>query len=458
MVGFRAAAETPCDNSSEPSRPPEPHDPTDDGLGHVEAKVNGLRAIREQKRTVALFVDQVLSGGSNIAPLALAGMVLSGGELSWFALSQTIILAAVALQRSYLEGAFASQRSTGQTYLPIRWTATVAAPLGLAAGLVAILVQGAPPGQDLVWVALLSIAGGAVVTAQDMLRYCAISRSMWRSLVWSDSIWFLIASAPIGTLAQSGGSVLTAWILGAAVSCVGFIPLLRSEDLGASRRETRHRQALTVGRWLLLDGSLAQVTLLAPLLFAKLYADTSILGVYRLLQSSLAPVNSAYNVISLGLLTRAHEQHGHTEEAVRHSMRRKIRLLSMAYGAGTLVYCASAFTILWFLVGRRLIEGDLYLAISGALTTIATAGAITAPHLVGLRMSDRPGLSLLPRIASLVTVFAALFWAISWSESQSAFAVPLAALLGTAATTAVWFVIFMAIGRRRQPVFSEASP
>jgi hypothetical protein len=448
MVGFLTDAGTPCSNACELSRPVDPHGRTDGGLGHTGAPLSRLKAIRGRKRTVALFVDQVLSGGSNIASLALAGMVLTGEDLSWFALSQTIVLAAVALQRSYLEGAFAGQRSTGQTFLPIRWTATVAAPLGSTAGLIAILIQGAPPGQDLTWVALLSIAGAAVVTAQDMLRYCAISRSKWRSLVLSDLIWFLLTSALIGTFARTGQSVLTAWILGAAASCFGFIPLLRSGGLGANQRETRHRQALTVGRWLLFDSSLSQLTLLAPLLFARLYADTSILGVYRLLQSSLAPVNAAYNVISLGLLTRAHEQHGHADDSAHDSLRRRIQLLSIAYGTGTLVYCALAFTALWFLVGRRLLEENLYLTVAGALTAIATTGAITAPHLVGLRMSDSPGLSILPRIASLLAVCAILAWAISWSESRSAFAVPLAALLGAAATTTVWFGIFMTRGRR----------
>jgi hypothetical protein len=132
-------------------------------------------------------------------------------------------------------------------------------------------------------------------------------------------------------------------------------------------------------------------------------------------------------------------------------------LLSITYGSGTLVYCTLVFTALWLLVGRRLIEADLYLTIAGALTAIATAGAITAPHLVGLRMSDRPGLSTLPRIASLLAVFATLAWAISWNEAQSAFAVPLAALLGAAAATAAWIAISIAAVRHK-PALSETSP
>ncbi len=103
---------------------------------------------------------------------------------------------------------------------------------------------------------------------------------------------------------------------------------------------------------------------------------------------------------------------------------------------------------LWLLVGRRLVGDSLYLAIAGALTVIATIGAITAPHLVGLRMSDRPGLSVVPRLASLLVVFVALSWATSWSESTSAFAVPLSALLGAVSTTIVW--VGIAFLRRRR--------
>lgn len=390
-------------------------------------------------RAGLLAVDQVLSGASNLLVLGVAGYLLAPGELSGFALLQAFVLAAVSLQRAYLEGGLAAQRRSGRTVVPFGWIPRLGLPLGLGAGLVASVAAESSLGfsERLVFVALI---GTPFVLAQDLSRYCQISRANWRALLASDAAWLVVSTVAAAFWARGATVMFGAWTAGAAISLGVSIGLSRrrADHALAFENPATHRSTWPVARWTLADATIGQLGTLAPLLFAQAYSASAILGAFRLLQSSLAPINTAYNVMSLSLLSDAHVFVGAKGERL---MRTRIRRLTLLYSLGALAYCILTFTCLWYVVGRRLLPAMQYLEMVLIITAVAVAGGAIGPRIVGARMSRRPGLSALPRTSSLLGSMAFLGLLMLVDLADLPMAVPLSVLTGTVCSILTWLIL-----------------
>lgn len=395
---------------------------------------------RLRNRSTLLLIDQVVSGASNLLPLIIAGLVFSGAELSAFALTQAVILGALALQRAYVEGALASQRRLGQLRIPRGWAFSVAGPIGVISGVIATGTHSWAVDSFSVWWLVGLVVGCAAITAQDMLRYCLISERAWRNLLIADVVWLSISSPLVLVAATGAIQALIYWAAGAAVS-VGVVALVAHQGQEATAQNlslARHGAIFSVAKWILLDASIGQLVLLLPLVFARLFTAAPILGVYRLLQSSLAPINTIYSAMSLSLISGSHQ---FAQREGQSALARRLRRLSIAFSIGTLAYCIGVFAVLWLLVGNRLIAFDVYLTLAGILTVVAVVGSVIGPHIVGMRLSRRPGLSAIPRVVSLLAICALLLIGSSWHGDMRTLVVPLSALAGATASATAWFMI-----------------
>lgn len=409
------------------------------------ARLRGVLA-RIPRRGGNLAVNQVLSGGSNILALGGASLALPAAGFDRFALQQTFFFLALTLGRCIYEGGLAVQREVGRAVLPRHWALTVAPVLGTVVALVAAVVALLDDPADAGTTVALMVAVGIAVCAQDALRYHLISRERWLPVNVADAVWLagVVVLLVVGT--GSAALYLLGWGAAALVSAV--VAWLATDGPDGVARVVTFREAWRPGRWVTLDAGLGQAALLLPLVFGQLYTATAVVGVLRLMQSSLSPVNTLYNVIALSFLGDAHRL---TEQSAVQSFFGRMLRTSLVYGLLTLVWCGIAFPAVWFVSGRDLLDGGTFLLLAGVLGLVTLLNAVTGPLGAGVRALNRPQAVIAPRLAGLLATVALLVVASGAGEQLRVAAVP-AGLLVSAVVSAVAWVFVLRWARRREGV------
>ncbi|SDO84063.1 hypothetical protein SAMN05660199_02640 [Klenkia soli] len=413
------------------------------------ARLRGVLA-RIPRRGGNLAINQVLSGGSNILALGGASLTLSGAGFDRFALQQTFFFLALTLGRCVYEGGLAVQREVGRAVLPRSWALTVAPVLGTAVALVAAGVTLLDDPRAAVATVALMVAVGIAVCAQDALRYHLISRERWREVNLADGVWLLGVVVLLAVGTGSAELFLLGWGASALVSA--GCAWIATAAPGGPDRQVTFREAWRPGRWVTLDAGLGQASLLLPLVFGQLYTATAVVGVLRLMQSSLSPVNTLYNVIALSFLGDAHRLG--EQDAVRSFFGRMLRT-SLVYGLITLAWCGIAFPVVWFVSGRDLLPGGTFLLLAGTLGAVTLLNAVTAPLGAGVRALNRPRSVIAPRAAGLLATVALLWVASTASDELRVAAVPAGLLVSAVVSAVAWVFVFRA-ARHREGVAGPA--
>jgi O-antigen/teichoic acid export membrane protein len=226
---------------------------------------------------------------------------MSAAELSTFSLVQLLVMTAVMLQRAFfLSPALASQRNHGQSTIPVRWALVVSIPAaGLLGGLISGLM-GAKENTLGLWFAI-GFAVGTVALVQDVLRFSLLSRNRAHGAVASDALWLAFISLTLfpNEILQTSTALSSFW---AATGLIAVIAALIFHWLDSSRHANRKLsigRTWKMGKWSGLDAALSATANLAPMLITALVIGSEHAGTYRVLQSSLGPLN----ILSTSLIT-----------------------------------------------------------------------------------------------------------------------------------------------------------
>ncbi|MDP3713036.1 MAG: hypothetical protein Q8R60_11210 [Mycobacteriales bacterium] len=219
------------------------------------------------------------------------------GDFAVFATVQLTIITLIGVGRLSVYGpALSSQRHHGRSRIPVRWVLPVSIALTAASAPLVAWVLTETTSLRAWEVAFVSLAP-VVVYGQDGLRYVRMSESQIGAVLFSDLAWLCITLPLVAVFGSSLISASLAWIAGAAF---GFVILIfrSASDLPA----TRFVSSWTLGKWGLLDSSLAAFVVAGPTFVTSFY-DQSLVAAYRVTQSAVSPMNliNGVLVMSFGL-------------------------------------------------------------------------------------------------------------------------------------------------------------
>lgn len=261
-----------------------------------------LRMSSDRRRNILVLINTALAAGSSVVLLLGAARSMSSSELSTFSLVQLIVMTAVMLQRAlFLSPALASQRKHGKARIPARWSVYLSVPSGIVLGIMlGYLLQGSDGSfSERIVVCVLTCI---IVIVQDCIRFNLISRDLVHGAVLSDGIWLTLLSLtllPHGFL-DTALRLTAYWAsTGGIALCTGLVFLAFKAKSDNVLRKTSLREVWLLGKWSGLDSLMSAVANLAPMLITAFVIGNEHAGTYRVLQSSLGPLN----ILSTSLIT-----------------------------------------------------------------------------------------------------------------------------------------------------------
>lgn len=263
-------------------------------------RVNRLLA-RVRDRNFLVIVNTATVAGTNAVLLLGAARSMSAAELSVFSLIQLVGVTAVMLQRAFFyTPALASQRRVGRSAIPVRWSVQLSIPGAVAVGVFVSGTMGSQSSAHVEWF-FLGFVSVAVVLVQDALRFCLLSRNAVVAAVASDAIWLALIALTLflGRYFASADSLILYWSATGLVAVVVALVGLRLTNSLAEKQLLTIRKCWRLGKWSGLDAFMSAAANLTPMLMSALVLGSENAGIYRVLQSSLGPLN----ILSTSLMT-----------------------------------------------------------------------------------------------------------------------------------------------------------
>lgn len=257
--------------------------------------------LRLRDRNLLVILNTATVAGTNAVLLLGAARSMSAVELSAFSLMQLIGVTAVMLQRAFfLTPALASQRIVGRSLIPVRWSGQLSIPGALLVGIFVSATMGGRNEGHVEWF-FLGFVSAAVVLVQDALRFCLLSRNSTLSAVASDAIWLaqITVTLFLGSFFSSAASLIVYWSATGIVAIVVAMAGLRLSASQGGKSVLKVRQCWRLGKWSGLDAFMSAAANLTPMLMSALVLGSEHAGIYRVLQSSLGPLN----ILSTSLMT-----------------------------------------------------------------------------------------------------------------------------------------------------------
>jgi O-antigen/teichoic acid export membrane protein len=255
-----------------------------------------------RQRNFLVMLNTAIAAGTSVILLLGAARSMDSLELSNFSLVQLIIMTAVMLQRAlFLSPALASQRHHGRSLIPARWGVQLSVPCAAVLGLILSAIMSSQVSSSSQWF-LLSMSTAAVVLVQDTLRFSLMSRDRILGAVVSDSVWLALIGLTIflGEYLSTAFSLTIYWLIsGLGAVTVALLFLWFGGRQQSLPRVITLKQTWRLGKWSGLDAFMSATANLAPMLMTALVIGSEHAGTYRVLQSSLGPLN----ILSTSLIT-----------------------------------------------------------------------------------------------------------------------------------------------------------
>lgn len=329
---------------------------------------------RAGNRNFLVVVDTALTAGTSVLLLLGAARSMSPRELSDFSLVQLLVVTGVMLQRAFfMSPALASQRQTGKSSIPIRWVASLSVPIAIALGLFIFTTVGSQNGPSLEWL-VLGAGLSAAALVQDTCRFALLSRDNVAGAVASDALLLFLIS---GTLifrdhVNTASSLTIYWAISGTIAVAVaflFLGVRRNSDT----RTTTVSQTWRLGKWSGLDALMSAAANLTPMLLTALVLGSEQAGTYRVLQSSLGPLN----ILSTSLVTMfGLDSWKFVSRRNLRTLRRTVFRAIIAMSAFAVIYIAFAEYAVVVISG--LTSSDL-LRIAVIVGAVGIMGAATSP-------------------------------------------------------------------------------
>ncbi|WP_172664139.1 hypothetical protein [Demequina rhizosphaerae] len=370
-------------------------------LASVIARVRESAQSPESRFWVAL--DQVISSAANVGLVLVAARFMTPNEAGYVAIAIAVTTVSIGLQRSaVLVPSLAAQRHVGKSAVPLRWARYSVPPASAVAGALAAVAFQISGGLQIA--ALAGIACIPLVLLQDFMRYRLLMMGSARRATVVDGAWLVFTASAFALLTMADmttpGSAFLTWTLGAAISLFGLIGSGRSQ---AALPDASLRETWRLGRWSLADSALAGVVQLLPLFVAGIVLSPAVAGSYRVLQTSLVPLNYLNTVLATTMGLAAHELSNPSGLA---ALSRKVRhALPLMALAAVIVTTLGQATLAWF--ANLSLADNLVPAAAIALTGLI--GAVTTPlSSAAIALGQQvfgAAIRLLSVIASVFTVY-----------------------------------------------------
>jgi hypothetical protein len=323
------------------------------------------------RRNWLILVDTGTTALTGVVLLVGAARSLAPEQLSSFALGQLMIVTAVGILRTALFGpALAAQRTTGRSFIPLRWTGMITPPAALVVS--GVIVLFVPSANQPRWLLSVVIAA-AVYLAQDGIRNVLVSRNQPKPILIADLTTGVIVMVTVALqqLPHSPSALMAFWGAAAVPGLVyAMVKARRGKPEGG--RDQTLSQTWRLGRWGAVDASLAAVASLLPMIVSTALVSATASGTYRVLQSALGPLNIVFStVLTVLMLDSWHA----SSEAGLTSLRHQVKTILLAMVGGSLVYLPVALTaMVWLsqLHGPEVVEAAVVVGAAGLLGAAAT--------------------------------------------------------------------------------------
>lgn len=325
-------------------------------------------------RNVLVIANTATAAASSVVLLLGAARAMGEKELSDFSLVQLIVMTAVMLQRSaLLSPALSTQRSSGRAVIPTAWIWRVSVPIGVSVALLISATFGADGQRYGAWL-LVGLTAGIVALVQDTLRYGLLSRGLASHAVVSDACWLalILATLLMQDFLNDAWKLSIYWgvsgLLAVTIAAVSIYRRGRTDLPSASIRATWR-----LGKWSGLDALLSAIATLSPMLLTAFVLGSSDAGIYRVLQSSLGPIN----ILCTSLITMfGLDAWQLVSRKQLKLLRKKVTLGVVAMTGFSLVYVAFAEVVIIFLSG--ITSPDL-MRIAVIVGLVGLIGSATSP-------------------------------------------------------------------------------
>lgn len=359
-----------------------------------------------------LAIDTAIVAVTNALILIVAARVFNTEDLTAITMAQLLVVTIVGLQRAtFLTPAFASQRGTGRTVIPLRWLVCITLPAALMWSLVMPLLI---PAGALTYLQTLLVSATVSFAAltQDCLRFALFTRLRPSWALVSDGTFFLLFSLFGATSFLSDRMTWPVLFLdwGAAAlgaSCVAVFLVLVSARGSERSANARVRDVLRLGKWSGSDAALSAVANLLPMAISTLALGSPVAAIYRILQTA----NGPFNIISTTFITSAGMDAWKLRDAIevkalrRRAMRQTLVLTLLAG-----VFYAVAYPLVIILAGISSTEAvrvAVILGLSGVL------GAATIPVNAAASAMGYQRVGFVVRVIVVVTAFSVSILALS---------------------------------------------
>ncbi|WP_292726753.1 hypothetical protein [Microbacterium sp. UBA837] len=349
-------------------------------------RIRGLGDISTSKLWLTVDIGIVAAG--NAVALILAARALTPAALSDFSIVLLVATSAVALQRAtILTPGFATQRTSGQGAVPLRWALSVSTPSGVVVGSSMLFIA---PGQDPVSLAIASVPLLVLVLVADVARAYLLNLQAAGRAAAADSVLFAAIVALFSFVALSpAAATATTLLLVYDAAVFGGTCLIVAFAVAARRNDERSSISLVatwrLGRWSGADNLLSALASIVPMVVTTSALNAALAGEYRLLQSAIGPLNvlttsiiasvgiESWRLIDANALRRLHKQ------VVR---------MTVGLTLFTLVYIVAAeLLIIWAsgLSSPSILRVAVVCAIAGLLNSLRTPSQAAALALGGQR-------------------------------------------------------------------------
>lgn len=386
--------------------------------------------LRASWPTLLIIVDGGVTALANVLSLTIAAKLLDSAHFSQFALIQLVVVTGVMVQRAFvLAPGLAAQKEHGRGTFSPNLIMRLSLPCGLVVGGGVLLGSRGDPTQLFLVLASSIATWGAL--SMDVVRYCLLTSGRRLLMLSVNALWGGLLVVGLLILPPSSAGYLAAW--GMAALLIAGITSAQYLRAVPGVRQMRLKQIWSLGRWSGLDASMSAAANLLPMLAASAIADGGLVGTYRLLQSTLGPLN----IISASLVTiYSVDAWKLSDPPELNALNRRVRRYSLVMFAGTALYVSGAEAFVMSLTDRwttdnlRICVIVAIAGITGALTASYSAGALA----LGAQKSGAllrvfivtwsMCITLLPRIGvtlpwndpiAPVTLFAAIFGLIAWT-------------------------------------------
>jgi O-antigen/teichoic acid export membrane protein len=331
----------------------------------------------------------------------------------------------------------------------VRWALQLALPSAVAVGAVLPLLMGAP-GDPLEYV--VAIAALTVFLMLDVVRFRLYSLdAVWSSVVAGAGSLALLAgtvTAMAVTRVSVGWLTMTAaWIAsgGTALCLALWLARRRSASApGPGPRVAALRTVLSLGAWSGIDQLLSSAANIGPLLVSNLVLRSDLSGLYRLFQSTQAPLNIA---TTAALTAFGLDAWSLTSREALTALKRRVARVSVALGAASLLYFAGAELVVVAVTGVRsadLGRVALIVAVAGVLGAL-TIGVSAGSNALGRQRNGVLLRLLVVAVSATLITLSYLRVPILWNDP-----VGVLAIASTVINLAGWSITFRRAERQER--------